>query len=106
MVNQAADLVISGGYKDEGEHPNPYPVGTRTYYHFPRGWYDGKVSGYDESTGQYRITWSDFSIGEPQKGLPRVKQMVTQAAQQAMGFKPDMVEQYDIGTPVYYKWPE
>lgn len=102
MVNQAADLVLSGGYKTEGEHPNPYPVGTRVYYHFPQGWYNGYIANFDKGT--YRITWSDFSIGEPDKGLKMVKQMVAQAAQQAMGFKPDVVEKYDIGTPVYYKF--
>ena len=104
MVNQAADLVISGGYKSEGEYPIVYPVGTRTYYHYEDGWYNGHVSGFRD--GKYTITWSDFSVGTPKKGLTRVKQMVTQAAQEAMGFKPDLVEQYAIGTPVYYKFDE
>jgi len=102
MVNQAADLVISGGYKSEGEYPQVYPVGTQTYYHYENGWYNGHISKFRE--GKYTITWSDFSVGTPEKGLTRVKQMVTQAAQEAMGFKPDLVEKYDIGTPVYYKF--
>ena len=104
MVNAAADLVLSGGYRSEGKYPNPYPVGTRVYYHFPSGWYNGIVSNYDRGT--YKVTWSDWSMGEPDKGLESIKLMSTQAAQQAMGFKADTSEKYAVGTPVYYKFKE
>ena len=104
MVNAAADLVLSGGYKSEGKYPNPFPVGTRVYYHFPSGWYNGHVSNFYRDT--YKVTWSDWSMGKPDKGLESIKLMSTQAAQQAMGFKADTVERYKVGTPVYYKFKE
>jgi len=104
MVNAAADLVLSGGYKSEGKYPNPFPVGTRLYYHFPSGWYNGHVSNFYRDT--YKVTWSDWSKGQPDKGLESIKLMSTQAAQQAMGFKADTAERYKVGTPVYYKFKE
>ena len=104
MVNAAADLVRSGGYRSEGDYPNPYPVGTRVYYHFPSGWYNGYVSSYNR--GNYLVTWSDWSMGSPDKGLESVKIMSTQAAQQAMGFKANTSKRYKVGTPVYYKFKE
>ena len=104
MVNNAADLVLSDGYKSEGKYPNPFPVNTKVYYHFPSGWYNGHVSKFNRGT--YKVTWSDWSLGEPDKGLESIKLMSTQAAQQAMGFKADTVEKYKVGTPVYYKFKE
>ena len=56
--------------------------------------------------GASTFTVKNFSIGQPEKGLPMVKQMVNQAAQQAMGYKPELGEKFDIGTPIYYKFDE
>ena len=104
VVNSAASLIFDGVHLAEGEHPQVFPIGTRMYYHFEEGWFNGFVSRFDAESGNYLVTWSDFSVGSPDMGLLSTLQMAIQGAMQMGGFTPDDNERWDIGTPVYYKF--
>ena len=101
MVSQAIAQVISGG-----DDPDiVFEVGTPVRYKFPKNWWDGEITSYSASKGEYKVTWSDGSWNK-YADVKAVKQMVDQGALWKVGYEdvPDQV--YSIGSLVYAEFPD
>lgn len=101
MVSQAIAQVISGG-----DDPDiVFEVGTPVRYKFPKNWWDGEITSYSASKGEYKVTWSDGSWNK-YADVKAVKQMVDQGALWKVGYE-DVPEQvYSIGSLVYTEFPD
>jgi hypothetical protein len=73
---------------------DPWVQGTVVYYEFDDGWYWGTIIAYEN--GAYTTSWSDGDE-EVFTDLAAVDQMVQNAADD---------NAWDVGTVIYYKWPD
>ena len=77
------------------EPDNGWAIGTLIYYKWPDedGWWWGTITAYSDD--EYTTTWSDGNV-EVFIDITIVDQMVQDAEEEA----------WDVGTVLYYKWPE
>ena len=82
------DQMVQNAVADE-----PWEQGTVVYYEFDDGWYWGTITAYSDD--EYTTTWSDGKVEVFSNDI--VNQMVEGAADD---------NAWDVGTFLYYKWPE
>lgn len=95
---------------DDGDDDDGWPVGTKVYYEFEDGWYEGEIT---ESDDIYVITWEDGSVDSDEYEDEVVDQMVQNYIDMVANDGGDDMEdgsptpaptendEYEIGTPVY-----